>query len=493
MGAWHAWRRRFTGKGPRLAARLRRSAFFDAAWYLAQYPDVAAAGVDPAEHYLQSGASEGRDPGPRFSTRGYLAAYPEAARSGQNPLLYRDAMGHAWPPVVRLRPEDGVRVLVLDDEVPYADLGSGMPRALVLLRTLRSLGYQVVLYPLIIVPADAAGARAALPGIRLAAEGPAGLAAFLSRHAGAFDVALACRPHNLRTFLDACRASPAFLERTPLVYDAEAVVALREAIRARLEAGAAHASGDAARDAQSPALLRELQLPLRAAVTLAVNPAEADLFRNAGCKDVRVLGHGLAPAPETAAFEARAGLLFVGRLMDPQSPNGDSLRWFVREVLPRLRPLLGAACQADFVGECHPDLARELAGPGLRFHGRVSDIAHFYASARVFIAPTRFAAGIAHKVHEAAARGVPVVASALIAGQLGWRDGMELLVADDPEAYAQAVARLHGDGALWEHLRANALRAVARDCDPRVFANALDGALRDAVRAARPAPPEATG
>jgi len=67
---------------------VRQSGYFDEAWYLEQYPDVAQAGVDPIEHYLRAGFSEGRNPGPRFDTRWYLEAYPDVAQAGMNPLLH---------------------------------------------------------------------------------------------------------------------------------------------------------------------------------------------------------------------------------------------------------------------------------------------------------------------------------------------------------------------------------------------------------------------
>src|SRR5262249_39882370 len=70
------------------AELLAASPLFDADWYLRSYPDVAAAGVDPAIHYLSSGAAEGRDPGPRFSTQTYLRLPPIVAGSGENPLLH---------------------------------------------------------------------------------------------------------------------------------------------------------------------------------------------------------------------------------------------------------------------------------------------------------------------------------------------------------------------------------------------------------------------
>ncbi|UST54571.1 hypothetical protein NF681_05035 [Comamonadaceae bacterium OTU4NAUVB1] len=67
---------------------LRGSAFFNSSFYLALYSDVAAAGLDPEQHYLQHGAIEGRDPSPSFSTLGYLTLYPDVAASGTNPLIH---------------------------------------------------------------------------------------------------------------------------------------------------------------------------------------------------------------------------------------------------------------------------------------------------------------------------------------------------------------------------------------------------------------------
>jgi glycosyltransferase involved in cell wall biosynthesis/GT2 family glycosyltransferase len=72
----------------REARLVRASRAFDAAWYLARNPDVAAAGYDPALHYLVHGACEGRDPGPGFDTRFYLAANADVAAAGINPLVH---------------------------------------------------------------------------------------------------------------------------------------------------------------------------------------------------------------------------------------------------------------------------------------------------------------------------------------------------------------------------------------------------------------------
>lgn len=68
---------------------------FDPDFYLAQYPDVARAGIDPIVHYLRHGWREGRDPHPRFSTSYYLGAYPDVRDAGVNPFYHYLAAGRA--------------------------------------------------------------------------------------------------------------------------------------------------------------------------------------------------------------------------------------------------------------------------------------------------------------------------------------------------------------------------------------------------------------
>jgi GT2 family glycosyltransferase/glycosyltransferase involved in cell wall biosynthesis len=68
--------------------RLSRSPLFDAEFYLQRNPDLAAAGADPALHYLTLGGREGRDPSAWFSSTGYLEANPDVAASPVNPLVH---------------------------------------------------------------------------------------------------------------------------------------------------------------------------------------------------------------------------------------------------------------------------------------------------------------------------------------------------------------------------------------------------------------------
>ena len=80
-----AWR------GLRDRGVVARSPLFDRAWYLREHPDVAAAGVDPALHYLVAGHPAGLDPGPGFCGAEYAAlnGLPRSA----NPLAHYERRG----------------------------------------------------------------------------------------------------------------------------------------------------------------------------------------------------------------------------------------------------------------------------------------------------------------------------------------------------------------------------------------------------------------
>lgn len=65
---------------------IKNSQLFDSKWYLEQYSDVRATGMEPARHYLLFGGFENRDPSLNFSSQGYLDLYPDVKKSGMNPL-----------------------------------------------------------------------------------------------------------------------------------------------------------------------------------------------------------------------------------------------------------------------------------------------------------------------------------------------------------------------------------------------------------------------
>ena len=74
---------------------IAASPWFDSRWYLAQYPDIEAAGVDPVEHFVSFGWREQRNPSAYFQTTWYLQNNTDVDQAQINPLLHFIEHGEA--------------------------------------------------------------------------------------------------------------------------------------------------------------------------------------------------------------------------------------------------------------------------------------------------------------------------------------------------------------------------------------------------------------
>ena len=125
------------------------------------------------------------------------------------------------------------------------------------------------------------------------------------------------------------------------------------------------------------------------------------------------------------------------------------------------------------------DLGQLRDHPRVTLRGAVANTVPLYDQHRVFIAPTRFAAGTPYKVHEAASFGLPVVATEMLRMQLGWESGRDLLAADsrDPILFAQHVLALYADEQLWHTIRSGAAERIRSEHQPERYASALRAVL----------------
>jgi hypothetical protein len=67
---------------------LLASGLFDPGWYVATYPEVAAAGYDPVRHYLRFAVAEQRQPGPGFDGLWYANSNLDVSKARANPLVH---------------------------------------------------------------------------------------------------------------------------------------------------------------------------------------------------------------------------------------------------------------------------------------------------------------------------------------------------------------------------------------------------------------------
>jgi glycosyltransferase involved in cell wall biosynthesis len=315
-------------------------------------------------------------------------------------------------------------------------------------------------------------------------RGIADLPAFLAERGGQYDVIWVGRTHNLDSIAEILRDAFAGGERRPrIVLDTEAIAALRDASRAALP----EFSGSFDRDA---AFAREFANASLCDRVVAVSAEEAGCLESLGFGNVAVLGHAREIRSTPRPFQDRGGILFVGAIHEAASPNYDSLCWFADRVLPLVEEALGWETRltiAGYVGE-NVDMGRFRGHPRITLRGMIAELEPLYDAHRLFVAPTRFAAGIPYKVYEAASYGLPVVASELLRRQTGWKDGSELLAADiaDPALFAERIVTLYRDETLWRNLRENALARLRAENSPERYAEAIAAILAGEAAPASP-------
>ena len=366
------------------------------------------------------------------------------------------------------------RVLFIEDTIPYRHLGSGFVRAADVVASMVTLGLDVTVFPLNLNPTPADPREGFDETVELLWDRDLRDAnRLLLERESFYDYVWVCRAHNLHRLASVLGSG----EWGPFLH--AHVVLDTEALACNRDAGLAALEGRSFRVDQ--ALRRELRQSYVARDICCVNAAERDQLGAAGLQNVHMLGHAMVARPTPSGFNQRRDILALGSLYHAETPNFDGLRWFLAEVWPLVLEQLADA-RLLIAGFTAPDLdvAQLLSGPRVIHLGFVADTVTLYDEARVFLAPTRFAAGIPYKVHEAASFGLPVMATALIADQLAWQPGRDIAAwpSDAPAGFADALVRLYADPDHWEEIRGNALQRITLDCSQDRFTQTIKQILK---------------
>ena len=272
---------------------------------------------------------------------------------------------------------------------------------------------------------------------------------FLGQHGKQFDIVMLSRHYVAEKHIDAVKS---FAPQALVVFDTVDLHFLREERLAEL------ADSRAARLAAAARREEELALIRKASVTLVVSHVEqALLARLVPEARVMILSTIHEPQPGGKSFAGREGLLFVGGFRHP--PNNDAILWYASEILPLLRRRLPGV-KTYVVGGDVPATIKSLAADDLVITGYVPDIAPYLTGCRVSISPLRYGAGVKGKINLAMSFGLPVVATTPSIEAMYLTPGADVVIGDDPEAFADAVVQLYEDEKLWAKLAAGGLENI---------------------------------
>lgn len=163
--------------------------------------------------------------------------------------------------------------------------------------------------------------------------------------------------------------------------------------------------------------------------------------------------------------EEEAHLIYIGSM--DWYPNENAVAFFADEVLPKIREKLPDVQFSAVGGNPSPRVQKLAIRSQILVTGRVPEIKPYFARATVFVVPLRIGSGTRLKILEALAMGKAVVSTTVGAEGLNLVDGEEILIADEPIAFAEAVLRLLTDASLRRKIGENGRARVEQDYDWR--------------------------
>ena len=153
-------------------------------------------------------------------------------------------------------------------------------------------------------------------------------------------------------------------------------------------------------------------------------------------------------------------ILHVGTMFWP--PNINGVLWFAKEVLPLVHQEVPDA-RFVIVGKNPPEAVWALAAdPRVEVTGYVVDLDPYLEAADAFVVPLHAGSGMRVKILDAWLWGLPTVSTSIGAEGIEVLDGDNILLADNPQAFARATIRLLTDDALNRRLRTHGRDWVER-------------------------------
>lgn len=184
-------------------------------------------------------------------------------------------------------------------------------------------------------------------------------------------------------------------------------------------------------------------------------------------------------SPETTS-QALAHLIYIGSM--DWFPNEDAVTFFAEDILPLIRKSVPDV-RFTIVGGNPSERVQRLANEeGIEVTGRVPEIKPYFAEATIFVVPLRIGSGTRLKILEALAMGKAVVSTSVGAEGLSLQNREEIVIADEPTAFAEEVVHLLTIPSLRKEIGENGRKRVEQDYDWRNIGEKLVGIYESVVR-----------
>jgi glycosyltransferase involved in cell wall biosynthesis len=137
--------------------------------------------------------------------------------------------------------------------------------------------------------------------------------------------------------------------------------------------------------------------------------------------------------------DSTADIAFFGTMSYP--PNEEAVLYFIKSVFPlikRKKPY----CKFHVVGRCPGSAVRQCATEDVIITGEVKNVPDRLRSINIVVVPLLTGAGMRVKILEAFALSKTVISTSLGAEGIHYQSGVDIIIADDPVCFADAVCTL---------------------------------------------------
>lgn len=161
--------------------------------------------------------------------------------------------------------------------------------------------------------------------------------------------------------------------------------------------------------------------------------------------------------------------------------NLDAAYYFLKEIYPRIKTFVPEVCTQIIGSTGNAELDKWPIDSSINFTGLIYDVRPYVAQSWLSIVPIRIGAGTRLKIIESLALGTPVVSTSKGAEGLEVTNGKNILIADTPSEFVDAVVSVLQNSGLRESLSQEGRKLVVENYSSEIMGVNFNSLLEEVV------------
>ncbi len=348
------------------------------------------------------------------------------------------------------------RMLFIDHYVPTYDKDAGSVRMFEYLKIFLEMGFKIVFWPDNLAKMEPYTTELQQMGIEVL-YGNRDFDEYIDSFGKYFDVIYLSRAHISIKYINKIKQDT----HAKIIYDSHDLAFLREGRRAEIE------NNVKLMEDVNKIKQREFNLARISDAMIVVSPYERELMlsEDPNLKIYHMPHVHPVGTISVNGFQSRKNIMFIGGFVHP--PNEDGVCWFANEILPIIAREI-PDIKFYIIGSYPTKKVNSLASDNIIITGYVHDVSNYFETAKVFIAPMRYGAGVKGKIIHSMSYGLPTVTTTIGAEGLGLENDNNAFIADSPEEFAKRVIELYKDGETWNKISKNSFMWMKSNFTPEI-------------------------